>query len=488
MSQKNNDKPRRGRGSTGCGTASPGKAAGGDRAVQEPSKTNKVKDSLEMVTTGSQTDNNEIMEQILKRLEKIDSKVDDDKEHNRMQSEHMATVERYMEVNKSTWESHKRKLLITEQQLKAANEYNRKLEAQINGIENQMKICNLRIDGKREIEGEDMIEFLVNLAQQVGANDFAPSDVLSAVRLGKRQGGQQNQRNDRPRTILVTLSNRQARNRLYYGRSRLHNSERFKGIFVNDDVTATTRRQRDEYRSVATLARAQGAEIRIHDDGLIINGTKYMLGESHMLPDNYSMERARTIESGGEIYFASHYSYLSNFASSPILVGDTLYPTAEHLYQARKCEQAKDETRLKKVINATTPLDAKRVADEIKETPEWRGHRDGVMAEVISAKFDQNEQLAKKLLSTGVMKLNEATRNEHFGIGVAINSRAIKDKSYRGTNKLGQLLMDKRDELNAVINRKEERERDEGELGETSDDSESENDQENEEGNDTGSD
>ena len=441
--------------------------------TQEQIKNDKAK---EMTTTGSQTDRDEIMELILKRLEKIDEKANDDRDHNRTQSEHMAIVERYMEMNKSTWESHKRKLLIAEQQLRMANEYNRKLEAQINGIENQMKVCNLRIEGKREVEGEDMMEFLINLARQVGANNFAQSDVISAVRLGKRQGLQHN----RPRTILVTLSNRQARNRLYFGRSKLHNSERFKGIFVNDDVTATTRRQRDEYRSVAAVARAQGAEIRIHDDGLIIDGTKYMLGESHLLPDKYSMERARTVECGGEIYFASHYSYLSNFASSPILVGDTLYPTAEHLYQARKCEQAGDETRRKKVINATSPLDAKRVADEIKETPEWRGYRDGIMAEVVSAKFDQNDELAKKLLSTGVMKLNEATRNEHFGIGVAINNRAIKDKSYKGANKLGQLLMDKRDELNAMINRKEERERDD-EIDETNDSVEPGSDQETDE-------
>ena len=159
--------------------------------------------------------------------------------------------------------------------------------------------------------------------------------------------------------------------------------------------------------------------------------------------------------SGGEIYFASHHSYLSNFANSPIVEDGTLYPTAEHAYQAKKCEYAKDPERMRRVIIATTPLEAKRIADEIKESPECRGHRDGVMAEIINEKFKQNADLSDKLLSTGVMKLNEATHNEHFGIGVALNSRAIRDKSYRGANKLGQIPMNLRDELNAAKNKED---------------------------------
>ena len=174
-----------------------------------------------------------------------------------------------------------------------------------------------------------------------------------------------------------------------------------------------------------------------------------MLGEAHTLPEKYSLEKARTVECGGEMYFASQHSFLSNFAYSPIVIKDVLYPTAEHRYQAKKCEQMEDYDRLKRVLSATTPLEAKRVADEIKETPEWRGYRDEIMEGVINEKFAQNEDLAIKLVETGVIQLNEATHNEHFGIGAPINSRLIKDKAYRGANKLGQILMKKRDELNA---------------------------------------
>ena len=35
----------------------------------------------------------------------------------------------------------------------------------------------------------------------------------------------------------------------------------YKGIYLNDDVTPETRKARDDYRSVAVLARAQEADV-----------------------------------------------------------------------------------------------------------------------------------------------------------------------------------------------------------------------------------
>ena len=72
------------------------------------------------------------------------------------------------------------------------------------------------------------------------------------------------------------------------------------------------------------------------------------------------------------------------------------------------------------------------------------------MTKVIEKKFDQNPNLAKLLLDTGDMQLNEATHNQHFGIGVPLHSREIQDKSYRGNNQLGHILVAKRDSIRAA--------------------------------------
>ena len=156
------------------------------------------------------------------------------------------------------------------------------------------------------------------------------------------------------------------------------------------------------------------------------------------------------MEIGGEIYFSSEASFLSNFAPSPIIEGDIIYQKAEHMYQAYKCRQARAFDKLKLVIAAPTPLDAKKLADTIGDTPEWRKDRDIVMEKVVSEKFDQNPNLSDLLIKTGNKKLNEATHNDHFGIGVTVNAREIKDKSYRGTNKLGIILANKRASIKAA--------------------------------------
>ena len=120
------------------------------------------------------------------------------------------------------------------------------------------------------------------------------------------------------------------------------------------------------------------------------------------------------------------------------------------MYQAQKCRQAQAYGMEKRVIAAPTPLEAKRIADALGDTPEWRQVRDGIMGKIVMEKFKQNPKLAQQLLDTGDIPLNEATHNDHFGIGVTLLSREIKDKSYRGSNKLGQILVSTRTDIKAA--------------------------------------
>lgn len=341
----------------------------------------------------------------------------------------------------------RRELQIAKQEVLTLREQNRRIEVQLNQIINRQNICNLRIDGKREEDGENLKDFVIKLAHGMGVRDLTPMDIITVYRMGKQAHSRGKARS---RTVMVTMINERARNALFYARTSLKNSEQFKGIYINDDVTSTTRKQRDDYRAVAALARQNGAEVRVHTDGIIISGRKYLLSEPQSLPQQFSVSRAKTYENNGEIYFASEGSFLSNFSPSPIVEGDITYRTAEHMYQALRCRHATDNDKFKAVLAAPTPLEAKRIADGIGETPEWRQARDAAMERVVSEKFDQNPNLAKLLLETGDMPLNEATHNEHFGIGATLLSREIRDKSYKGTNRLGHILVAKRASIKDV--------------------------------------
>lgn len=352
----------------------------------------------------------------------------------------------------------RRNLLIARQQLRASNETNRRLEMQMNDMENRMRICNIRLDGKPEDTEENLSQYVTDLIHYLNPTATNPGAVLSVYRIGRAQTThpaiQQGQRTNipqRPRTIMIVFQDAQSRNAFYYAKNKLKESDTYNRIYLGDDVTQLTRKLRDEYRSVAALAKHMGADVRIHGDGVIIDGTKYRYSEASLLPAKYSIANAKTREFGGEIYFHSEHSYLSNFAPTPIVQGDTVYPTAEHMYQATKCKVAKDLVGLARVMVAVTPLEAKRAADQIPDTPEWRKQRDGVMELVIREKFNQNPHLTKQLLATGNLILNEATTNSYFGIGATLHSRNIKDKSYSGQNKLGHLLAAKRQELRDTL-------------------------------------
>lgn len=338
---------------------------------------------------------------------------------------------------------------IVAHELNNVKELNRRLAAQLNNVENKLRICNIRIDGLREDDREDLKRIVLEMADTMGVRHLEIGDIASVYRAGKKMGpGRGNGGNaQRIRTVLVTFTNSSKRNKFYFSRTKLRNSDVFKGVYVNDDVTQETRKQREDFRSVAALARADGVDVRMHSDGVILNDTKHLFSEPHTLPSKYSVQAAKTIKTGGEIYFASEHSFLSNFAKAPMVVNNVVYQTAEHYYQSEKCRMANDLDRLGKVLRSTTPLEAKRIADMLTETAEWRNERENIMRKAIDYKFDQNPDLGKRLLDTGDTPLNEATSNTFFGIGVSLHAREISDKSYRGQNKLGQILAEKRTSL-----------------------------------------
>lgn len=398
---------------------------------------------------GTNADIDTALALIHKRLDGIDelkASLQRVEEANVAYKDEIARVTKALEEANSSKAAEARQHRITRQELVIARATSDRMETQINDILNYQKIRNLRIDGIKEEQGENLKKIIVEIAGELGLTGMAYADIASVYRVGKPV-----QAGNRVRTIMITFMTERGRNAFFFARAQLKNNNKYRGVYVNDDVTPTTRRQRDSYRAVAAIAREDGADIRVHTDGIVINGQKHLLTDPTTLPEKYSVQKAKTIEVGGELYFASESSFLSNFSPSPIVDDDnTVYMTAEHMYQSLKCQHAQAHDKARAVQAAATPLGAKHIADTTGNTPEWRAVRDAAMERVVAAKFDQNPLLAHQLLETGDLKLNEATHNDHFGIGVTILGREIKDKSYRGSNKLGLMLMAKRASLRAA--------------------------------------
>lgn len=130
------------------------------------------------------------------------------------------------------------------------------------------------------------------------------------------------------------------------------------------------------------------------------------------------------------------YGWLSNFWRAKQEVDGKMYDTNEHFYQAQKAN--------KKVIRewiaaAPTPYLAMMAGRSLREGKELRDDWDGfkkigTMAKGLKAKFSQNKNLKRKLLSTGNAILHEDSPDDMFW-------------GKKGSNWLGILLMGIRDEL-----------------------------------------
>ena len=145
--------------------------------------------------------------------------------------------------------------------------------------------------------------------------------------------------------------------------------------------------------------------------------------------------------------FRGKYYWASNFASSPIhykIKGDieeTIFPTAEHLYQALKYV---DRPELMKEISLLpTPVEAKRYGKIIPAIADHTtpAYRLKIMQEVIDLKY-KLPLFKAFLLSTNDIELRHDNLHGDVFFGAVDGV---------GQNHLGLMLMDKRDDLKNEI-------------------------------------
>ncbi len=145
----------------------------------------------------------------------------------------------------------------------------------------------------------------------------------------------------------------------------------------------------------------------------------------------------------GAIYFyddtgpGSYYGF-TNFYKNYITIDGKVWPTTEHYYQAMKFEFP---TIQEKIRILPEPRDAfnyaRRNSTEVRQ--DWKSVNLQFMIHAVREKFKQSNILKKLLLDTGNRILVEDAKgnDSFFGAGA----------DYTGSNHLGQILMQVRDEL-----------------------------------------
>ncbi len=132
--------------------------------------------------------------------------------------------------------------------------------------------------------------------------------------------------------------------------------------------------------------------------------------------------------------FRGDFSFLSNFSNHGFVdENGRRWKTSEHYFQAAKTNDPKEKLLIQ---NAKTPAEAKKLARKVKLVKEWDHIKVDVMRRALKLKFDQNEDIRKKLIGTYDSLLVEGNNWGDTFWG-AVNGK--------GLNVLGKLLMELRD-------------------------------------------
>ena len=134
------------------------------------------------------------------------------------------------------------------------------------------------------------------------------------------------------------------------------------------------------------------------------------------------------------------YGEFSNFAAFPIEIDGQRWPTSEHYFQAQKFARQEDQNDVRR---QNSPMKAARMGRDRNRPlrPDWEKIKEDVMLRALRSKFTQHAALKQLLLGTGDAELVEHSDNDRYWADGGDGS---------GLNRLGQLLMQVREELRAT--------------------------------------
>lgn len=134
------------------------------------------------------------------------------------------------------------------------------------------------------------------------------------------------------------------------------------------------------------------------------------------------------------------YWFMSNYYSCEFMMDGIRYKNAEAAFQSHKVPLEE-----RRQFSDMPPAAAKHFGRHVSFPANWDKTRDDVMRRVVMAKFEQNEDLKRRLLETGTQPIEEDTTSWHDNYWG--NCRCPKCRNIQGQNRLGIILMETRDKL-----------------------------------------
>ena len=143
--------------------------------------------------------------------------------------------------------------------------------------------------------------------------------------------------------------------------------------------------------------------------------------------------------------------FLSNWYPSDFTVNDVKFSSMEQFMMYRKAICFCDDAVATQILSTKDVAEIKSLGRKVSNYDEnmWNGIRQIVVYEGLLAKFSQNQELKRKLKSTGNALLAEcAVKDSIWGIGLSMKDPDRLDRTkWKGKNLLGYTLMMVREHL-----------------------------------------
>ena len=129
-----------------------------------------------------------------------------------------------------------------------------------------------------------------------------------------------------------------------------------------------------------------------------------------------------------------------------------VHSTAEKAFQYEKSVHHNKDDISAKILSCDNPAEIKNLTKHIELDTAWKSKAKNVMMSVCMSKFQMNPKLRQHLFETGNTLIVESSPDPIWGSGVHLrNPRALDVNAWKGSNELGQILMEIRDSLGAEV-------------------------------------
>ena len=322
-----------------------------------------------------------------------------------------------------------------------------KMQDRIISLESHSRRDNLIFQGVDESTPEDVYKKILSIfTDKLKLENAENIRIVRVHRLGKKR-----ENTSRPRPIIVKFHWYGDRMNVVKARRNLKGSR----IYINEDFPKEIQERRKILRPIMMRAKTAKKEAFLNVDTLIIDGKPYTVRNLNTLPAGLSPSEVATPTIGDTIVaFYGNQSPLSNFHPAKFNVQGVDYDDSEQFYQKKKSDFAVDAEAGARIMRATSALECYKIGLELNKKIDIQTWHSGpaiqAMKEGLNAKFGQNAQHKKFLLSTRGKTLVEASLKDLlWGCGIALrdHEKMLDIDNWPGKNLLGKLLEEVRDDL-----------------------------------------